>query len=87
MQLVLALSAADAKFINATGRHRTEYIGTLHGISGSELSETAIRDGYIRFKEGTRMSRNWPTIASQAWPWHPPPCKLLSAGVLDRHDF
>jgi type I restriction enzyme R subunit len=67
---LIGLISADAKFMNERD-DIAEYIGTLK--AGEGLSETAIRDGYTRFK-AERTPRNLPpSPPSTASP--PPPCK------------
>ncbi len=58
---LIGLICADAKFINER-EDITEYIGTLK--AGEGLAENAIRDGYIRFKEG-KNAKELAAIASK----------------------
>jgi type I restriction enzyme R subunit len=67
---LIGLISADAKFMNERD-DIAEYIGTLK--AGEGLSETAIRDGYTRFKAEKNAKELAAIAASTASP--PPPCK------------
>jgi type I restriction enzyme R subunit len=67
---LIGLISADAKFMNERD-DIAEYIGTLK--AGEGLSETAIRDGYTRFKARRTPRNSPPSPPSTASP--PPPCK------------
>lgn len=79
---LIGLISADAKFISERD-DIAEYIGTLK--AGEGLSETAIRDGYTRFK-AEKSSKELSTIAAK----HGLTTAALQAfvdGILDRMIF
>jgi len=79
---LIGLISADAKFMNERDLI-AEYIGTLK--AGEGLSETAIRDGYTRFK-AERNAKELATIAAK----HGLATAALQAfvdGILDRLIF
>ena len=69
---LIGLIQSDAKFMDERD-DIAEYIGTLK--AGEGLDETAIRDGYERFKAEKTPPDSPPSPRSTAWP--PPPCKPL----------
>jgi type I restriction enzyme R subunit len=79
---LIGLISADAKFMNERD-DIAEYIGTLN--AGEGLSETAIREGYTRFKS-EKNARELATIAA----WHGLATAALQSfvdGILDRMIF
>lgn len=69
---LLGLILSDAKFMNERDEIAA-YINTLK--AGEGLSESAIREGYARFKK-EKTAPSWPTwLPGTNWP--PPPCKAL----------
>ena len=69
---LIGLISADAKFMNERD-DIADYIGTLK--AGEGLSETAIRDGYTRFK-AEKNAKELAAIAAQARPRHRRPANL-----------
>lgn len=79
---LIGLISADAKFMNER-EDIAEYIATLK--AGEGLSETAIRDGYTRF----RAEKNAKELAAVAAKHHLAPAALQTFvdGILDRMIF
>ena len=70
---LIGLISADAKFMNERD-DIAEYIGTLK--AGEGLSETAIREGYTRFKAEKNTQAELADHRRTAWPGHRSPTKL-----------